>query len=134
MKKILSIIAIALTIITASSCKKAAGEGGNSKIIGNIWAQKWNNSLTVMSGEGPGANIDVFIIYGDDTSYGNKISSSPDGTFEFQYLRPGKYTIYSYSKALITSTNPNGKVEVKVDTEITKKKQTVDVGRIQVNI
>ena len=133
MKQLLTILSLA-TLIALSSCKKSAGEGGNSKIVGNIWAQKWNGSLTVMSGEGPGADINVYIIYGDETSYGNKISTSPDGTFEFLYLRPGKYKIYAYSKAIVTPTNPNGKVEVSVDTEITKKKQTVDVGRLQVNI
>jgi hypothetical protein len=133
MKQFLAILTIALTLAT-TSCKKPAGQGGNSTITGNIWAQKWNGSFTIMSGEGPGANVDVFIIYGDETSYGDKISTSPDGTFEFLYLRPGKYTVYAYSKASVTASNPNGKVEVSVDTEIAKKKQTVDVGKMQVNI
>ena len=133
MKKSISILLLSL-IIVSTSCKKQAGQGGNSTIKGNIWAQKWNTSFTIMTGEGPGADINVFIIYGNETSYGSKTTTSPDGTFDFQYLRPGTYKIYAYSKTLITSTNPNGKIEVSVDTEISKKKQTIDVGKIQVNI
>jgi len=132
MKKIMSILVIALAITTAS-CKKPAGEGGNSSIKGNVWAQKWNGTFTVLTSEGVGQNVDVFIIYGDDTSYGDKISTSPDGTFEFNYLRPGSYKVYVYSKTT-TTANPNGKFAVSVDVEITKKKQEVDAGKITVNI
>ncbi len=132
MKKLIALLAIVLTI-TSTSCKKSAGEGGNSSITGNVWAQKWNGTFTVLTGEGAGENVDVFIIYGTDTSYGDKISTSPDGTFEFKYLRPGAYKIYVYSKTT-TTVNPNGKVAVSVDVEITKKKQSVDAGKITVNI
>lgn len=131
MKRLMSILAIALTIVV-SSCKKPAGEGGNSSIKGNVWVQKWNGSFTVLTSEGVGEDVDVFIIYGEETSYGDKISTSPDGTFEFKYLRPGSYKIYVYSKTS-TSVNPNGKEAVWVNVEITKKKQTVDVGKITVN-
>ena len=132
MKQIVSILIIALTV-SISSCKKTAGEGGNSSIKGNVWGQNWNSTFTILTTEGPVANVDVFIIYGNETSYGNKISSSPDGTFEFRYLRPGSYKVYVYSKTS-TTTSPNGKVAVSVDVEITKKKQTVDIGKITVNI
>ena len=133
MKRFLAILIVALTI-TATSCKKPAGQGGNSSIKGNVWAQKWNSSFTVMSGEGAGKDVNVYIIYGDETSYGDKTATAPDGTFEFQYLRPGKYKVYVYSKTTVTATNPNGKIEVSVDTEITKKKQAVDVGQLKINI
>ncbi|MES2138216.1 MAG: hypothetical protein V4511_00805 [Bacteroidota bacterium] len=132
MKQLITILAIAL-IFTIFSCEKPAGEGGNSSIKGNVWGQNWNSTFTLLTGEGPAVNIDVFIIYGSETSYGDKISTSPDGTFEFKYLRPGKYKVYVYSKTS-TTNNPNGKVAVSVDVEITKKKQTLDVGKITVNI
>ncbi len=132
MKKIISILLLAIAV-TSTSCKKPAGEGGNSSIKGNIWAQKWNSTFTTLTSEGAGENIDVFIIYGSETSYGHKISTSPDGTFEFNYLRPGSYKVYVYSKTT-TTANANGKVAVSVDVEITKKKQAVDAGKITVNI
>lgn len=133
MKLIVSILIIALTV-SISSCKKPAGEGGNSSIKGNVWGQNWNSTFTILTGEGLAVNTDVFIIYGNETSYGDKISTSPDGTFEFRYLRPGSYKVYVYSKTSSTTTNPNGKVAVSVDVEITKKKQIVDIGKITVNI
>ena len=133
MKKTISILAIALTLLTAMSCKKEAGEGGNSTITGKIWAKKYNNTFTVITSEGVGKDVNVYIIYGDELSYGNKVATNPDGVFEFPYLRPGKYKVYAYSKTL-TSTNPNGKVEVMVEVEITKKKQKIDVGTLTVNI
>lgn len=132
MKKVLSILVIALSIIT-TSCKKPAGEGGNSSIKGNVWAQNWNSTFTILTSEGAGVNVDVFIIYGDETSYGDKISTSPDGTFQFNYLRPGSYKVYVYSKTT-TTANPNGKTAVSVEVEITKKKQVVDAGKFTVNV
>ncbi len=133
MRKILFFLTLALTVVSAS-CKKPAGEGGNSSLTGKVWGQKWNNSFTSMSSEGPAVDQNVFIIYGNDTNYGAKTATGPDGSFKFPYLRKGKYRIYSYSKAAVTAGNPNGKVEVYVDAEITKKKQTVDVGQLKVNI
>ncbi len=132
MKKIQSIIAIAL-FITLFSCEKPAGEGGNSSVKGNVWVEKWNGLFTVLTNEGPGLNVDVFIIYGDETSYGDKISTGPDGTFEFKYLRPGKYKIYVYSKTT-TAVNANAKEAVSLDVEISKKKEKIDIGQITVKI
>jgi len=133
MIKLASILVMAL-IIAITSCKKQAGAGGSSTIKGNVWAQKWNSTYTSMSGEGPAKDINVYIIYGDEISYGDKIATSPDGTFEFTYLRTGKYKIFVYSKTSVTPTNPNGKIEVSADAEITKKKQIVDAGKFTVNI
>ena len=132
MKKIISVILIAFTLVL-TSCEKPAGEGGNSSIKGNVWGQDWNSTFTILTSEGVAVDVDVFIIYGNETSYGDKISTSPDGTFEFKYLRPGTYKVYVYSKTT-TAASPNGKVAVSVDVEITKKKQIVDVGRITVNV
>ncbi|MCE9538821.1 MAG: hypothetical protein K8R85_06340 [Bacteroidetes bacterium] len=132
MKKIISIILIGFTL-AITSCEKPAGEGGNSAIKGNIYAKDWNSSFTVITSEGPGQNIDVFIIYGNEISYGDKISTSPDGTYEFKYLRPGSYKIYVYSKTTV-SASPNGETAISIDVEITKKKQVVDAGKITINV
>lgn len=132
MKKLAVIFVLVLTF-SITSCKKSAGEGGNSSIKGNVWAENWNGAFTILTSEGVGANVDVFIIYGDETSYGDKISASPDGTFEFRYLRPGSYKVYAYSKTT-NSISATGKVAVLIDAEITKKKQVVDVGKITVKV
>ncbi|MCW3104642.1 MAG: hypothetical protein JWO09_3082 [Bacteroidetes bacterium] len=134
MKKILSILAIALAVVT-SSCKKPAGEGGNSSIVGMVHVTNYNSNFTVVNAEYPGADVDVYIIYGDEVGIGNRIRTTPEGKFEFPYLRPGKYRVYVYSKDkdayLDGNPNPPDKA-VSVDVEINKKKQKVDVGTLEI--
>ncbi len=130
MKKIVAITAIAILLIV-SSCKKGPGEGGNSTIVGKVWVKDYNSDFTIFNGEYAGADEDVYIIYGDDVSYGDKVKSGPDGVFEFKYLRPGKYKVYVYSKDK-TQTTVSNMVAVEATPEITKKKQTVDAGTLQI--
>lgn len=111
------------------SCKKEAGEGGDSSIKGTIWVKDYNASFTTLLGEYAGTDEDVYIIYGDNISYGDKIKASPDGGFEFKYLRKGSYTIYVYSKDN-TLTSASGKITISKKVEITDKKQKVDAGQI----
>lgn len=126
MKKALFIFSL-FTVILSVSCKKPAGEGGNSSIKGNIWVEEWNATFTVhdSSKDRVGMGEDVYIIYGDDVSYGDKKECSYDGTFEFKYLRKGTYTIYVYSK----DPGPSGTKAIVQTVEITDKKQTVDAGQ-----
>src|SRR6266550_2043561 len=106
MKKLLLFIVIIVTI--TSSCKKAAGEGGQATITGKIWVEEWTSSFTVHNpaDDHYGADYDVYIIYGNDATYGNRVKSGPTGIYEFKYLRPGSYSIYVYSK----DPSPAGKV------------------------
>lgn len=126
MKKTLFIFSL-FTVILSVSCKKPAGEGGNSSIKGNIWVEEWNATFTVhdSSKDRVGMGEDVYIIYGDDVSYGDKKECSYDGTFEFKYLRKGTYTIYVYSK----DPGPSGTKAIVKTVDITDKKQTVDAGQ-----
>ncbi|MCW3084429.1 MAG: hypothetical protein JWP12_1795 [Bacteroidetes bacterium] len=130
MKKLLAITVIAMLLIV-SSCKKGPGEGGNSTIVGKVWVKDYNSDFTIFNGEYAGADEDVYIIYGDDVSYGDKLKSGPDGVFEFKYLRPGKYKVYVYSKDR-TQVTVSNMVAVSATPEITKKKQTVDAGTLQI--
>lgn len=130
MKKI-SILILITSAIILGSCKKEAGEGGNSSIKGKIWVKDYNATFTTLNAEYAGADEDVYIIYGNNTSYGDRIKASPDGSFEFKYLRKGDYTIYVYSKDK-TLTSPSGKVTVTVNATISKKKEIVDVGTITI--
>lgn len=128
MRKIILLFCLVLFI---TSCKKEAGEGGNSSIKGRIWVKDYNATFTTLNAEYAGADEDVYIIYGNNTSYGDKIKASPDGSFEFKYLRKGDYTIYVYSKDK-TLTSPSGKVTMTVNATISKKKEVVDAGTITI--
>jgi len=71
-------------IMIVSSCKKTAGEGGKASIKGKIWVENWNASFTVLNDAYAGADVDVYIIYGDETNYGDKQSANYNGEFEFK--------------------------------------------------
>ncbi len=106
------------------SCKKTAGEGGQATIKGKVWVEDWNAGFTIKNGEYAGADYDVYIIYGDDASYGDKASASYDGQFEFKYLRKGDYKVYVYSKDKTLNSQSGDTVLVK-NVTVSERKQTV---------
>lgn len=137
MKKLFSISLISLISIF-SSCKKEPGAGGNSSIKGKVWAKDCDKSFTSIEKEHYGADVEVYVIYGDETSYGDRTRTDYEGDFEFKYLRKGKYTVYVYS---IDSTLFDGNtiydpvpfpIAYTKETNITDKKQVVDAGTFTV--
>lgn len=133
MKRTIFLFSLFAFLFVASSCNKAAGEGGTSMIKGKVYVLNYNTSGTAVNNEYYGQDVDVYIIYGADGTYFNdKIATSYDGSFEFPYLAKGKYQIFVYSKCFNTPTYscPSGMEEVLVSAEITKNKSTVDVGTI----
>lgn len=123
MKK-LSLLLFIASIGLFFSCKKAAGEGGTSTITGKVWTEDWNTAFTVKNGEYNAADEDVYIIYGDDLSYGDKTKTNYNGEFSFKYLRKGKYRVYVYSKDK-TLTSQSGDVALVKDVDISSNKQTL---------
>lgn len=129
MKKYLFVLIIVVAIaIIVSSCEKHAGEGGNSSIYGKVYVKDYNPTFTVLQEEYYGPDIDVYIIYGDEKSYGNRVRTSYNGTYEFKYLQPGKYQIYVYSEDSTLQTN--AVVPIIRNVEITKKRQELEVPEI----
>lgn len=116
-----------------SSCKKGAGEGGNSSITGKVWVKHYTPATNSTDGEYAGTYEDVYIIYGDEESYGEKTETNPEGNFEFRYLRPGKYKVYTYSKDVSQPFDPSNpdKLIIK-DVVISKKKTAVDAGTLEI--
>ena len=115
------------------ACKKPEGKGGNSSIKGKVTLRKYNPSNQTFSLIYPAKDVDVYIIYGNETSYGDRLKTDYEGDFEFKYLRKGKYIIYVYSVDTIAYKGPpaNPKAEpiaVIKQVTITKNRQTVDAG------
>lgn len=134
MKKIILTTFVLLAILVIS-CKKEAGEGGTSTI-------KWKITLRNYHGNFPAPFYDdydalaedVYIIYGDGTTFDNRTKTSYDGTYEFNYLRKGTYTVFIYSDdtAIYTLPSPSGKI-LYIDTvAITKNKSEVIVPDIMI--
>lgn len=123
-------IVLCLFCIIAFSCKKEAGQGGSSTIYGKVFVKDYNDTFTILQEEYFAQDEWVYIIYGDDRDYGDRIRTSYDGTYEFKYLRPGKYTIYTYSKD--TTLETNAMVPVIKTVEITKNKQDIEVPTLEI--
>ena len=106
MKNFLIICAIAVGL---TACEKNAGEGGASVIEGQVYKiHTFQNSSTgemdtlyyqLDSGK------DVFIIYSDNETevYDDKFETDYNGKYNFEYLRKGDYTLYTYADSIDAS-------------------------------
>ncbi len=88
----------AVLVLVLSSCAKPEGEGGNSSISGKVNLEFWNSTFTNMNYEQEAQDYEVFIVYGDDLSYSDRVTTDYEGDYKFEFLRPGDYTVYVYSK------------------------------------
>lgn len=121
------------TVLTTATvlfgCNKLPGEGGSSTIKGIIVEKRMSSVGTVIT-QYPATNEDIFIIYGDEnTFYDDRERTSYDGSFEFRYLQPGKYQIFTYEEC---PSCPGGKKEIHLETEITSKKSVVNLDTIYI--
>ena len=115
-----------IIVLLFSACEKGPGEGGTSTIKGKVIVREYNGDFTILRDVYPGAKEDVYIIYGDDEVYGDKFETSYDGTYEFDYLTEGNYTVFAYSKDT-TNRITSEKIAIIREVEITDKNQVVEV-------
>jgi hypothetical protein len=130
MKKIFVAICCAVTLLTA--CKKDAGAGGNSSIKGHVnidYRITLENSNTYTNTVN-GGDRDVYIVYGEHISPDDRAWTNKDGDFEFKYLRPGKYTLYTYSQDTTSTavTWDENKLAVLKTVEIQDHNEQIDAG------
>ncbi|MEI6696667.1 MAG: hypothetical protein WCO13_11420 [Bacteroidota bacterium] len=122
-KKWISLSAIIL-IVFSVSCSKDAGEGGTSSIQGKVYARYYNKTFTSFLGESYAPDKYVYICYGDNVGYGDKQRTNGGGSFEFKYLRKGKYKVYTFSLDT-TLSNPAGQFAVIENVTISDNDETV---------
>jgi hypothetical protein len=159
MKKLL-LLALMLNLLFA--CQKEAGEGGTSSIIGKVVTYEIShfdvpgaNQRVDTLGYYYQADEEVYIIYGDeDNYYDDSYETSFDGSFRFENLRKGKYSIFIYSDCesdtngleVISQSNPayaqqlastiwksdciDGEVAVRMEMEITENNEQYNLGDI----
>ena len=110
------------------SCNKVEGEGGTSSIIGALTVNEFKNSDGSLKATYPGADEDVYIIYGgDNTTYNDKISTSYDGSYRIDNLVAGTYKLFSYSQCDLC---PSGSEEIIVEVTISKKGEVVTAPKL----
>ena len=95
----LKLLILALASILFS-CSKTSGTGGRSTIKGIIMVKNINILGTIVDTY-QAQDEDVFIVYGNqNNTYDDDISTSHDGSFEFNYLNPGDYEIFLYIECI----------------------------------
>ena len=136
MKRFLLLPAIAF-ILTIAACNSGPGPGGQATITGKVYVKgNWNSTCTLFTDSSTGftpfyaPDVDVYMIYGDEPSYGDRVRTAPDGTFQFKYLRQGTYTIYTYSK---DCTAQSGTTAVTATVTVSEKKQAVALSNLRIN-
>lgn len=122
---------LAAVLLLLSGCLKEPGTGGTSTISGKIYAFDYNAEGTHLRAQYYAPNEDVYILYGDDSIFSDRTLTSFDGSYRFEYLRPGTYTIFAYSKNLVTKLPPPEAVRKTV--EIVSGNQAVRLEDIEIN-
>jgi hypothetical protein len=114
-----------------SACKKEPGIGGDASISGSVFVHHYNSTFTQFISEYPGADVYVYLIFGNDISYSKRIKTTYDGQFEFKFLYPGDYTVYVYSIDS-TLTIAGGTIPVTQNVTINSRKQTVAIDTLNI--
>jgi hypothetical protein len=133
MKRLSLILFLSILSLGFTSCKKYEGEGGRSKITGKITVNEklYINGALAQTVSYPGATEDVYIVYGtQDSIFDDKIECNYDGSFSFNYLFPGTYTVYAYNEVFHTGNS----ITNNDDDYYTKEpvKFTIEIGKNEV--
>ena len=118
-------------LILFGSCTKSAGVGGQAVIKGEILVHNFNALGNPTGDSYEAQEHDIYIIYGDnDNTYDDDMKTSYDGTFEFKYLYPGNYEVFTYSECL---TCPNGQDSlIKLNVTINSNKEINELETIDI--
>ena len=126
---------IIVFLITILGCKKQAGVGGEASVHGKVYYKHYNSTFTTLISENYLPDTYVYIIYGDNVNYGQRLKTNYKGEFEFKYLYKGNYKIYTYSLdsvAMVNGQLPIADTAVLVDFTIQKRKDNIDLGTLNV--
>ena len=133
-KSFVYVLGLMFVALMLGSCQKIEGPGGAATIQGKLIVKEYDSAGNLIKTY-DGADMDVYIIYGNDPSetyFHDDIKTSYDGTFKFRFLEPGNYRIFFYEDATFAEliANPNGPNTKAIITEVTinEKKEVVDMG------
>lgn len=118
-------------VLLLSGCLKEPGTGGTATITGKVYAYDFDAEMNNLRAQYYAPDEDVYLIYGDDSIFSDRTQTSYDGSYRFEYLRAGTYTIFVYSKNLTTKLPPL--LPVKKTVVIDSGHQVVTVGDIDIN-
>ncbi len=115
---------VCMIMLLIMSCTKEPGPGGTSSITGKIFVRDFNASLTTLLGEYYAYEHRVYLIYGEDEVYSEDMRTHYDGTYRFENLRKGTYTVFAYSR-VSTQISQSGVIPIKKTVEINSNNQHI---------
>jgi hypothetical protein len=122
------LIILSILLLSFVSCKKEAGPGGLATIRGKVFGTdvtvNGNTRATGYIGD-----VRVFISVANNPSYFDDIRTSYDGSYEFKFLREGRYDVWAFSDCDTCAWKQRYDLK---GIEITSKRQTVDVEDINI--
>lgn len=125
--KRLSVIILFIAAVMCS-CNNEEGLGGRGTICGSVQrVYHADDDYTLTADTMPASKADVFIVYGDDVIYGDDMETGHDGSYVFNYLTPGDYTLFAYS------TLPTGEKKAEIQHVTLPRGATVNVPTIYVH-
>lgn len=109
-------------------------DDGTATIKGRIYVYNFDKDNGVdITGEYWGQDVEVYLIYGDKTTYDMRVRTSYDGSFEFPRLIKGKYKVFVYTAHRNEDGDLDGSDEDAIvirNVNIESDGQIVDLGRI----
>jgi hypothetical protein len=123
----LSYIAGLLILATIfSSCEKS--RGGTGSISGTLMEYFYNDDYSSLIMQKAAVDKEIFILYGEEGSVGDRVVTGASGEFRFKYLYPGNYTIYYLSRdsTEVLDMNVEKMIEVRLE-----KGEDKDLGELQ---
>lgn len=122
------IFLLILVALGFTSCKKEAGDGGLATIEGILYEDLYDPAGTFIE-QVPAAVEKVYVAYGDNVTYDDRVDTDADGKYQFKSLQKGDYRVYAFSDC---STCASGSIEIAVDVTISDKKGTTMAADISV--
>lgn len=110
-------------VLVLSACSKEPGFGGLSTVSGKVYAKDYKaNDPTVIEAEGYTANMKIVLSVDGSGKVLKETRTDLNGSFKFEELRKGSYSIWTFSDCDLCTNNDSLVVQT---FEITKRKEDV---------
>ena len=120
-------------LLALAACTPQAGDGGVASLTGRVEVER---RAVISNPAGavtyPGADVDVFITYGDRVGPDDKVTTNFDGEFAFYGLTPGTYSVYVYSEDTMPQIPQAPDIAIVEEVDIAGRRDAVDVGTIRI--
>lgn len=119
---------LSMSVLFFLSCVKEEGEGGLAKIRGKVFAYNLSSDGSIADSAYVGEQK-MYISYGDHSFVDDEVRTSFDGSYQFNNLNKGNYTIFTYSYC---DKCPLNQKAIKMNVLISEKKQTLELSDFKI--